>query len=67
MDHNNTCVQMDHLTTVPWPYGYVNVFSREGNFLMQRYRIFLLAFLYRPVLGLTNPPIQWVPEVLSQW
>jgi hypothetical protein len=31
----------------------------------QRQRIFLLSSASRPALGPTQPPIQWVPEVLS--
>jgi hypothetical protein len=31
-----------------------------------RKRIFPLASVSRPALGLTQPPVQWVPGVLSQ-
>jgi hypothetical protein len=31
----------------------------------QRQRIFLLASASRPALGTTQPPVQWVPGVLS--
>jgi hypothetical protein len=31
----------------------------------QRRRIFLLASVSRPALGPTQPPVQWVPRVLS--
>jgi hypothetical protein len=30
-----------------------------------RQRLFPLAFAFRPVLGPTQPPVQWVPGVLS--
>jgi hypothetical protein len=29
--------------------------------------VFLLASVSRPALGPTQPPVQWVPWVLSPW
>jgi hypothetical protein len=37
----------------------------QGSIPRQRQRIFLLASAFRPALGPTQPPIQWVPGVLS--
>jgi hypothetical protein len=37
----------------------------RGSIPGQRHMIFPLASMSRPALRLTQPPIQWVPEVLS--
>jgi hypothetical protein len=39
--------------------------GRSGIDLRQRQRIFPLASVSRPALGPTQPPVQWVPVVLS--
>jgi hypothetical protein len=39
--------------------------GRPGFDPQQRQRIFLLASASRPALGITQPPVQWVPGVLS--
>jgi hypothetical protein len=48
--------------------GQYSVWLRDGRSGFdprQRQRIFLLAPASRPALRPTQPPIQWVPEVLS--
>jgi hypothetical protein len=42
-----------------WTIGWSRFDPRQGH------RIFLLAPAYRPALRPTQPPIQWVPRVLS--
>jgi hypothetical protein len=37
----------------------------RGSILDRGERIFPLASVFRPALGLTQPPVQWVPGVLS--
>jgi hypothetical protein len=39
--------------------------GRSGFDLRQRQRIFLLAAASRPALGPSQPPVQWIPGVLS--
>jgi hypothetical protein len=45
--------------TTDWTTGRSGLDPRRGQ------RIFPLASVSRPALGLTQPPIQWVPGILS--
>jgi hypothetical protein len=47
------------LETTGWTIGWSRLDPRQGQ------RIFLLAPASRPALRPTQPPIQWVPGVLS--
>jgi hypothetical protein len=53
-------VKNSQCLTTGWTIGRSRFDPRQGQ------RIFLLATASRPALGLTQPPIQWVPRVLSQ-
>jgi hypothetical protein len=44
--------------TTGWTTGRSRFDPRQGQ------RIFPLASLSRPALGPTQPPVQWVPEIL---
>jgi hypothetical protein len=49
----------DHSLTTGWTIGRSGFDPRQGQ------RIFPLASVSRPALGPTQPPVQWVPGVLS--
>jgi hypothetical protein len=50
---------------IVWTIMLSFVDEKKKLFLTERQRIFPLASLSRPALSPTQPPIRWVPEVLS--
>jgi hypothetical protein len=49
-----------------WPLGYTLGYGLvDWGFGAWRLGIFLFTTMFRPALGPTQPPIQWVPEAIS--